>query len=98
MIKMWCSSHLNGSLLFANIVGLELLRLWQSSADRRSETDSWVSSAVREVLIEDKTMIPLLFYCSADSLIFICDYITYHSSNFKLKIVSEKLMYFTLQK
>ena len=34
-------SYLNGSLLFANIVGLQLLRLWQRSADRRPETDSW---------------------------------------------------------
>lgn len=34
-------SYLNRSLLLADIVGLQLFWLWQCSADRRPETDSW---------------------------------------------------------
>lgn len=37
---MTLGPYLDGSLLFADIVGLQLLWLWQRSADRRPETDS----------------------------------------------------------
>lgn len=36
----WGEVHLDGSLLLAHVVGLQLLRLWQRSADRRPKTDS----------------------------------------------------------
>lgn len=69
MIKMRGSAHLYRSLLLANIVGLQLFRLWQSSADRRSETDSRVSFAALELLIEQKmTILCCYIYCSAVSL------------------------------
>lgn len=56
----WRSSYLNGSLLFAYIVGLQLLRLWQRSADRRPETDSWGKGAAAELLMMRAIrMIPL---------------------------------------
>lgn len=45
------SLYLNGPLLFADIVGLQLLRLWQRSADRRPETDSWDKRAAVELII-----------------------------------------------
>lgn len=42
--------YLDGSLLFADIVGLQLLWLWQRSADRRPETDSCDKRVAVELL------------------------------------------------
>lgn len=69
MIKTRGSAHLYRSLLLANIVGLQLFRLWQSSADRRSETDSRVSLAALELLIEQKMTI-----CAAIFIVLLCHY------------------------
>lgn len=56
------SFHLYWSLLLANIVGLQLLRLGQSSADRRSETDSRVSRAAVALFAKQKTMISVVIF------------------------------------
>lgn len=51
LVRAWGPSYLNRSLLFANIVGLQLLRLWQCSADRRPKTDNWDKRAAVELLV-----------------------------------------------
>lgn len=56
----WGAYYLDGSLLFANIVGLQLLRLRQRSADRRPETDSWDKRAAAELLIMQMTMMMMV--------------------------------------
>lgn len=50
-IYLLCFFYLNGSLLFADIVGLQLLRLWQCSADRGPETDSWDKRDAAQLLV-----------------------------------------------
>lgn len=42
LVRMRMISYLNRSLLFANIVGLQLLWLWQCSADWRPETTAGI--------------------------------------------------------